>query len=223
MDFEFFTNRINKASHLYIDSTFITTKEYKQLLIIMFYDEFTNKKIPVCYILLNNKYECGYLKALETFKRIISLENTIYLNIKSITTDFEIALINAINLLFPKIHHIGCLFHFVQALRRKIGNLGLLKKEFDHKEFLKDLSSIPFLYNKNKNIINNIFEIYEKKYNKKNDILQIIKSYKAYFINQWNSFFINGSLNYYNLKKYQRSNSYIENYNRRIKNELGKF
>ena len=76
----------------------------------MFYDKFTNKKIPACYILLNNKYESRYLKTLEAFKRILSLENSIELKIASITTDFEIAIINSKNILFLKIRHMDAYF-----------------------------------------------------------------------------------------------------------------
>ena len=44
-----------------------------------------------------------------------------------------------------------------------------------------------------------------------------------YFENQWLQYFHNGMLNYQFLSKEQRSNSYIENYNRRIKLKLSKF
>ena len=39
----------------------------------------------------------------------------------------------------------------------------------------------------------------------------------------WLPYFVNGMLNYHYLNKEQRSNSYIENYNRRIKLKLSKF
>ena len=45
----------------------------------------------------------------------------------------------------------------------------------------------------------------------------------AYFRTQWVPFFVKGILNYGYLKKDFRSNSYIENYNRRIKLKLSKF
>ena len=85
------------SPHLYIDGTFITTKEYYQLLVIMYYDKSSNKKIPGFYILINNKYTSGYIKALEAFKRLISLANSKNFKIKSVTRDFEEALLNAIN------------------------------------------------------------------------------------------------------------------------------
>ena len=62
--------------HLYIDGKFITTKDYYQLLIIMYYDKSSEKKIPITFILINNKYTVGYIKVLKAFKRILSYENS---------------------------------------------------------------------------------------------------------------------------------------------------
>ena len=44
----------------------------------------------------------------------------------------------------------------------------------------------------------------------------IFSKFKDYFIKVWNKYFIDGTLNYIFLKKIQRSNSYLENYNKRI-------
>ena len=44
-----------------------------------------------------------------------------------------------------------------------------------------------------------------------------------YYNNQWKKYIINGMLDYSGLSKEERSNSYIENYNRRIKLRLSKF
>lgn len=75
------------------------------------------KKIPGCYILINHKYESGYIKAFVAFKRILSIEYSKSVNIKSITTDFEDEIMNAINYIFPNVKIIGCPFHFVRAIR----------------------------------------------------------------------------------------------------------
>lgn len=93
---DFHINRIINSSHLYIDGTFITTKDYYQVLVIMYYDNNSQKKIPGCFILINNKYESGYIKCLNEFKRLITIEDTYKIHLKSITVDFEKALINAL-------------------------------------------------------------------------------------------------------------------------------
>ena len=106
------------SPHIYIDGTFITTKDYYQLIVVIYYDVNSNKKIPGCYIQINNKYMQGYLTAFKTFKRLLIIENTAQLKIKSITTDFEDALLNALNEAFPKIRKVGCLFHYINLLPR---------------------------------------------------------------------------------------------------------
>ncbi len=79
---------------------------------------------------------------------------------------------------------------------------------------LKELLQIPFKIQKDKNIIDNIFKKYEK--------FENINIFKEYFYHQWEGLIKTGILNYAYLTKQQRSNSFIENYNRRIKTELCK-
>ena len=47
-----------------------------------------------------------------------------------------------------------------------------------------------------------------------------IQTYIEYYENLWIQYFSNGMLNYHYLTKEQRSNSYIDNYNRKIKLKL---
>ena len=60
-----------------------------------------------------------------------------------------------------------------------------------------------------------------KKYFKDED--ENFNEFYEYFNNQWKPYFESGMLNYIYLNKEQRSNSYIENYNRRIKLKLSKY
>ena len=185
----FFINRMKSTMHLYIDGTFITTKDYKQLIIIMFFDDSSKRKIPGCYILINNKTQNGYLKVFSEFKRIITLEETVSLNLKSISTDFEIGIINSIKILFPKIRHVGCLFHYVQSIYRNMRALNLINNNFNHNSLLKELSSIPFRIEKEKNITTSIYNKYNKIYENDIDILNNLNALQNYFISYWNPFF----------------------------------
>ena len=63
------------------------------------------KKCPGAFILLNNKNETSYYKVFESFKSIITLEGVNELELISYSTDYEIALFNALERLFPKIKH----------------------------------------------------------------------------------------------------------------------
>ena len=80
---------------------------------------------------------------------------------------------------------------------------------------MKDILSIQFKIQNNENIIDDIFKKYDKDSN--------INSFKNYFYKQWENIIKSGILNYAYASVQQRSNSFIENYNRRIKTELCKY
>lgn len=72
------------------------------------------------------------------------------------------------------------------------------------------------------NIITETFNQFTQKY-KEDECQLLFNKFKSYFIKEWKKYFDEGSLNYIYLDKKQRSNSYLENYNRRIKDILGPF
>ena len=80
------------------------------------------------YILLSNKTEILYDLAFQSLKRILTQNELYQLNIKTITTDTEVALINTINANFPETQRIGCWFHLKQDLIRNVRIMGLLNK-----------------------------------------------------------------------------------------------
>ena len=96
--------------------------------------------------------------------------------------------------------------------------LGLYKKidKDEVNNFLNEFYKMPFIFHDKNKILDDLKE----KYSKNNSLY---KDYLIYFENQWIQYFHNGMLNYQFLSKEQRSNSYIENYNRRIKLKLSKF
>ena len=75
---------------------------------------------------------------------------------------------------------------------------------------------LSFIFYKDNNIINTICETYTSK-NK------IFTDFKNYFKNEWFQYYENGLLDYSEINKEFRSNSYIENYNRRKKSKLSKY
>ena len=106
-------------------------------------------------MLINNKTENGYIELFKSIKNILILEYTKNLNLKSISTDFEIGLINAIERVFPGVRRIGCFYHFVRAIKEKCKKLGLFKnkelKEDKNKNFntqmLNEVFTLPFSFN----------------------------------------------------------------------------
>ena len=81
---------------------------------------------------------------------------------------------------------------------------------------MNEFYKLPFNSYKNNKILDEL----KLKFIKKNNLYE---EFINYFKNQWLVYYLNGLLNYKFLTKEQRSNSYIENYNRRIKLRLSKF
>ena len=69
-----------------------------------------------------------YDLAFKSVKRILTQNGLYQLNTKTITTDTEPALINAINAIFNDAQRIGCWFHLKQDLIRNARTMGLLNK-----------------------------------------------------------------------------------------------
>ena len=70
-------------------------------------------------------------KKVATYHRLLSLRITKYAEREyclTIIVDFELAVHNVVRTLFPASSLKGCLFHFGQALRRKLQELGLSAK-----------------------------------------------------------------------------------------------
>lgn len=111
---------------LFIDGTFkVTPANFKQCFIIMMFDPSVDLYIPIFYILLDEKDELTYSNALNWIK----VQCGFNINPNAITCDFEKALINAVNSQFRNSNIIGCLFHFKQALRRKLLSLRINKNQ----------------------------------------------------------------------------------------------
>ena len=92
--------RIRKSKHYYLDGTFRHPKEFKQLLILMYKDIITDLKIPGIYILLNGKSQVLYDEAFGSLINIITNNRKIDLDVVSLISDSEIALINIIKNIF---------------------------------------------------------------------------------------------------------------------------
>ena len=77
------------------------------------------------------------------------------LHLKTITTDFESALINALEFVFPGVRKVGCFYHFVRDIKEQFKSLDLLKnleKTENSKinlinENLNDVFTLPFSIN----------------------------------------------------------------------------
>ena len=85
----------------------------------MVFDEQTDAFVPVFYVLLTSKTLQIYRHALYWVKTMTQFK----MRPTTISCDFEKALHNAIKIEFPTAIVSGCLFHWKQAIRRKIIDL----------------------------------------------------------------------------------------------------
>ena len=213
--------RIRKSKHLFIDSTFHHPKNYTQLMIIIFKDFITAEYYPGFYILMSNKTEILYDLILKSISRIITQQEIYKIDFITITTDTELALINAINNNFPETKRLGCWFHLSQDLIREARIMGLLNSKSNKinvnttYEIITQLSLLPLEYKGDMEILkeklNIILVQYPEYYN------YIVK----YFIESKLKYFRDGNYDYSKFPPDIRSNSILERYNKLVKTELG--
>jgi hypothetical protein len=104
-----------------VDGTFKSAPQgFYQL--VVFHGYIFDKTFPFIYILLSSKSENLYLRAFNKCQELVNM------NVKNIVTDFERALVNALNISFPEAECNGCLFHLGQATYRRVGALGDIEK-----------------------------------------------------------------------------------------------
>ena len=109
-------SRARVSNHYFIDATFHHREDFSELMIIIFEDIINHDYLPGFYILLSNKTEMLYDLAFKSLRRILTQNDLYKLNIQTIITDTEVALINAINSNFNEVQRIGCWFHLKENL-----------------------------------------------------------------------------------------------------------
>ena len=122
-------SRARIANHLFIDGTFHHPIKFSQLLIILFKDVLLSQYIPCFYILMSNKSEILYDMIFKSILRILTQNNLYHVTYQTITTDTEIALINAVKINFENTTRIGCWFHLKQNLLNQAKICGLFNKK----------------------------------------------------------------------------------------------
>ena len=78
----------------------------------MYHDIVSNLNIPGIYVLMDGKSEKHYEEVFQSIINIITLSCHIDININSIVTDSEFALVKIVKKYFPNSLRITCLFHF---------------------------------------------------------------------------------------------------------------
>ncbi|POM74565.1 Hypothetical protein PHPALM_8463 [Phytophthora palmivora] len=91
-------------------------KPFYRCLIVMVRDPGVDLYVPAMYVLMDSKQQDVYWNVLN----YIVIQTGRLLEPSSVTCDFERALMNAVTEQFPLVKIVGCLFHWKQALRRKM-------------------------------------------------------------------------------------------------------
>jgi hypothetical protein len=104
----------------FIDGTFrVVPRPFAQCVIVMIYDDETELYVPIVYSLVENKNEWTYWHLIH----LVLVACELKFDPMTITTDFERPLMNAIKDQLRDAQQIGCLFHFKQAMHRKLTKL----------------------------------------------------------------------------------------------------
>ena len=213
--------RTRISNHLFIDGTFHHPINYSELLIILFKDRIISQYIPCFYILMSNKTEILYDLVFKSVLRIMTQNKLYHIDFKTITTDTEIPLINAINHNFDNSKRIGCWFHLKQNLLKKARICGLLNKnnkKIDYNitfEIITRLSILPLTYKGDIQYVRDQIKLIISQYP------ECYKNLCIYFLDSKLQYFEDGSYDYNSFPKDIRSNSVLERYNRNIKSYLG--
>lgn len=98
------------------------------------------KVIPCAYVFHNSKVEVAYTRALRQLKNLRP-----NLNPTTVLIDFELAIKNSFETVFPGVQVKGCYFHFTQNIWGKIQANGLQKRYQQDIQFVEEVRMIAAL------------------------------------------------------------------------------
>ena len=131
---------------IFMDGTFKSTPRlFTQLFTI--HGQYREHIVPLVYCLLPDKKRETYYNVLDIIKRKLA-EMELVFDPDYVISDFETAQIGAVSTQLPRTHQRGCLFHFSQAVYKKVQKYHLSDLYFanpDVKSFIRQLLALPFL------------------------------------------------------------------------------
>lgn len=131
----------------------------------------TNNVVPVIYGLLPNKSQRTYVRFFEL------LTTRLNIHMKTFKCDFELAVINAVQQVYPEVQVKGCFFHYQKAITKKAEQLGVLDLK-ECKKVIRLIRNLPLLPE------NHIKNCWLTILNNAPDFEQF-RMFKNYFEKQW--------------------------------------
>ena len=131
---------------LYVDGTFqVCPSMFMQLFTINGF--VSGQQFPLVYALLPSKSRADYNRMFTYLKE--ELQNRgLQMSPQSVMADFELAVIQSLEMQLPGVEIQGCYFHFSQCLWRKVQALGmadLYKNDADTRNFIHKAAALPFI------------------------------------------------------------------------------
>ena len=96
--------------------------------------------VPLCYIMMTRRRKADYVAV---FNRLQELFGRF--DVEEFMSDFEPAVWSAVSECFPDVRHIGCTFHWSQAIIKTVRRLHLTKIRGDDKRMVYRLLRLPYL------------------------------------------------------------------------------
>ncbi|XP_044593096.1 uncharacterized protein LOC123270971 [Cotesia glomerata] len=198
----------------FMDATFkITPRKPKVYQVFSIMGLVDDTALPICWMLMTAKSSSAYSAGLTYFKDVLAP----HIQPQTFITDFEISLRNSILFTFPQAKHVGCLFHYCQALMRKFKKFNLLqlcKEWIPGQIIIRKFMALALLPHQD---IPAGFDWLVT--NLPADIRRIFDPFIAYYRRQWLIRETPARYSVYNEK--HRSNNYSEASNRRNKLRFG--
>ncbi|XP_071949439.1 uncharacterized protein [Antedon mediterranea] len=101
------------------------------------------KQVPMLFAIMSGKRRQDYTAVLRSVLRIVPVASVV-----KVVADFEASMWQSLREVLPNIDMTGCLFHYTQAIFRKVQEVGLQRaymEEPNTRLFVRQLMALPVL------------------------------------------------------------------------------
>ena len=207
------------ANDIYMDGTFKSAPEmYRQVYSI--HCQVMGCMIPVIVAFLPTKDEVSYTRMFQLLQQAAQRFG-MQLKPNTVSIDFEMAMINTVQQFFPNSRIRGCLFHYSQAVWRKVQHLGLTVRYREDREFnrlVRRASALPLIP------VDSVHDVWMEAMNEVNDAAatQFMDYMTETWVDDVAALFPMELWNHYeNLEGY-RTNNHLEAWHSVLNRELGR-